>query len=79
MMAVRERPNSCAVDAYWFGTGWRGWKRVSKASKVRRRVRYVEVEAEPMDLALLRRWRVDMLGGVAVKWYDGWRGVLDLI
>lgn len=78
MIAVRERPNLCAVDAYWFGTGSRGWKRVSKASKVRRRVRCVEV-VEDMNLALLRRWRVDMLGDVAVKWYDEWRGVLDLI
>jgi hypothetical protein len=45
---------------------------------VRRRVRCVEVEDMDRDLALLKR-RADMLGGVAVKWYDEWRGVLDLI
>ena len=39
MIAVRERPNWCAVVAYCSGTGGCGWKRVSKASKVSRRVR----------------------------------------
>lgn len=79
-MRVRERPKEWAVVAYCSGTGWRGWKRVPKASKVRRRVGFllllvlvlvcfgrVVVEVE---VNIARREWMDLMG----SWFVGWQG-----